>query len=136
MQPPSRIEVLTSPSPERRTKLRFDLSFPVLLRTTGDSWKAGESRNLSVRGAFVLTDSRFMVRPDAEYILRVPPELTKAAQPLMIHFRGTILRCEHVREEDSSFGIALQSRDYRYLPKDEVAKFGALLEEISPTPNE
>jgi hypothetical protein len=52
-----------------------------LLRTSGDPWKAGESRNVSVKGAFVLTDSRFTLRPNAEYVLRVPPQLTKAPWP-------------------------------------------------------
>ena len=106
--------------------MRFDLSFPVLLRTSGDAWRPGESKNVCVKGAFVLTDSPFMPRPNAEYVLRLPPELTKANHPLMIRFLGTILRCEQVHEGDSSFGIALQSRDYKYLPKEEAAKFAAM----------
>jgi hypothetical protein len=44
-----------------------------------------------------------------------------------------VLRCEQVREEQFSFGIALHSREPRYLPKEEAAKFGAMLEEISAT---
>ena len=51
----------------------------------------------------------------------------------MIRFFGRVLRCEHVREEEFSFGIALQSRESRYLPKEEAAKFDAMLEEISAT---
>ena len=84
MQPSSRIEALTSHSRDRRTKPRFDLSFPVLLRTGGEAWRPGRSQNVGANGVFVLTDSPFMPRPNAEYVLRLPPELTKANQPLMI----------------------------------------------------
>ena len=123
MQPSSRIEALTSHSRDRRTKPRFDLSFPVLLRTGGEAWRPGRSQNVGAKGVFVLTDSPFMPRPNAEYVLRLPPELTKANQPLMIWFVGKVLRCESVHEGDFSYGIALQSRDYRYLPKEEVSAF-------------
>jgi len=56
MQPPSRKEAPTSHSPDRPVRLRFDMSLPVLLRTIGHRWKAGVTKNVSVNGAFVLTD--------------------------------------------------------------------------------
>jgi hypothetical protein len=115
---------------ERR---RFDMSLPVFLRTIGDLWRAGVTKTVSVNGAFVLSDRPLLLNADAEWMLSLPPELTKAKQPLMILFYGRVLQCEHVREGDFSFGIALQSRDYRYLPKEEAAKFGAMLEEMSAT---
>src|SRR5215470_12967603 len=128
MQPFSRSEALTSHSRDRRTRMRFDLSFPVLLRTSGDAWRPGESKNVCVKGAFVLTDSPFVPRPNAEYVLRLPPELTKANQPLMIQFVGSVLRCEF---GDSLFGIALRSRRFRYLPSEEAARFGVIFEDVS-----
>jgi len=109
------------------------MSLPVFLRTIGDLWKAGVTKTVSVNGAFVLSDSPLLLNADAEWVLSLPPELTKAKQPLMIRFFGRVLHCEHVHEGDFSFEIALQSHDYRYLPKEEVAKFGSMLEEISAT---
>jgi len=131
MQPFSRSEALTLLSRDRRTRLRFDLSFPVLLRTSGDAWRPGESKNVGAKGAFVLTDSPFIPRPNAEYVLRLPPELTKANQPLMIQFVGSVLRFEYKDDREFSFGIAFQSRQFRYLPSEEAARFGAMFDEVS-----
>jgi hypothetical protein len=118
---------------DRRQRLRFDIRFPVLLRTIGGPWEAGVSKNVSVNSTFVLTNSPFLLNAYAEWVLRLLPELTKAKQPLILRFYGTVLRCEYVREGDLSFGIALQSLACRYLPPDEAARFDAIFEEMSAT---
>ena len=136
MQPPTHSEALTSHSSDRRTRLRFDMSFPVLLRAIGDPWKAGESKNIGVKGAFILTSNPFLLSAGVECVLRLPPQVTKANRPLMIRFIGTVLRCQSGRERDFSFGIALESHDYRYLPVEEAARFDTIFEEISTTAKE
>ena len=130
MQPLIRSEALVSHSPDRRTRLRFDMSLPVLLRAFGDAWKAGELKNVGVKGAFILTSDPFLLSTGVECVLRLPPQLTKADHPLMIRFIGTVLRCESGHERDFSFGIALESHDYRYLPAEEAAKFDAMFNKI------
>jgi hypothetical protein len=109
------------------------MSLPVFLRTIGDLWRAGLTKTVSVDGAFVLSESPLLLNADAEWVLSLPPELTKAKRPLMIRFFGRVLHCEHVDEGDFPFRIVLQSLNYRYLPMEEVAKFGSMLEEISAT---
>jgi len=130
MQTLIRSEAFASHSPDRRTRLRFDMSLPVLLRAFGDPWKAGELKNVGVKGAFILTSNPFLLSTGVECVLRLPPQLTKANHPLMIRFIGTVLRCESGRERDFSFGIALESHDYRYLPAEETAKFDAMFNKI------
>jgi len=112
------------------------MSFPVLLRAIGDTWNAGESKNIGVKGAFILTSNPFLLSAGVECVLRLPPQVTKANRPLMIRFIGTVLRCQSGRERDFSFGIALESHDYRYLPVEEAARFDTIFEEISTTAKE
>jgi hypothetical protein len=112
------------------------MSFPVLIRAIGDPWKAGESKNIGVKGAFILTSNSFLLSAGVECVLRLPPQLTKANHPLMIRFIGKVLRCESGRERDFSFGIALGSHDYRYLPVEEAARLDAMFEKISTTAKE
>lgn len=104
------------------------MSLPVLLRALGDSWKAGELKNVCAQGGLILTHNPLPLNADAECVLRLPPKLTKANQPLMIRFLGTIVRCDHLHEANYAFRIALQSRGYSYLPNEEAAKFGAMLD--------
>jgi hypothetical protein len=133
MVPAGRAEMQSSHDSNRRHRLRFDMSFPVLLRTIGGPWEAGVSKTVSVDSTFLLTNSPFLLNADAEWVLRLPPELTKTEDPLILRFYGTVLRCEHVRERDSSFGITLQSRGgYRYVPQEEAAKFGAMFAKLGP----
>ena len=106
------------------------MRLPVSLHTIGDPWRPGISKNVSAEGGFVLTDGPFSLSSDVEWVLRLSPALTKAKQPLIVLCYGIVLRCENVHEGDFSFGIALRSRDCRYLPKDEAARFGAMFEEI------
>ena len=133
MHSSGRTETQTSSYPDRRQRLRFDMSLPVLLHTLGDPWRPGISTNISVDGMFVLTEGPLLLNTDVECVLSLPPKLTKAKQPLILLCYGTVLRCEHVDKGDLSFGIALQSRDCRYLPKDKSARFDAMFEEISAT---
>ena len=130
MQPLRGNEHSTSYFPDRRTKLRFEMNLPVLLHAIGEPWKIGVAANVSAKGAFVLTKDPLLLGARIEYVIKVPPELSKANQPLMIRFFGTALRCDSRRNGGFSFGIALESHEFRYLPVDEAAKFGALLDKM------
>ena len=115
----------------RRTRLRFDMNFPALLRTFGEPWKAVELKNASAKGAFFLTDTPLLLGAGVEYVLRLPPELTKADQPLMVRFLGTVVRCEASREKGLAFGVALTASHYEYVAAGDVCTFDALFEKTS-----
>jgi hypothetical protein len=131
MVPAGRAEMQPSHDSNRRHRLRFDMSFPVLLRTIGGPWEAGVSKNVSVNSTFVLTNIPFLLSADAEWMLTLSPDLTKE-KPLILRFYGTVLRCEHAREGDFSFEIELQNLQCTYLPEDEAAQFGAIFAKLGP----
>jgi hypothetical protein len=136
MQPPSRGETPTSRPTDRRTRLRFDMNLPVLLRTFAQPWKAGELTNIGTKGAFVLINDPLLLKVPVECMVRLPPVLTKAKQPLMIRFVGTVVRCEARQEGDFSFGAAFESRNYKYLPVEDAARFDVLFQHQSKTAKE
>ena len=133
MQLLSRNEVLSLYSPDRRTRPRFDIDLPVLLRTFGEPWKTGELKNAGAKGAFILTDTALLLGAGTEYVIRLPPALTKASRPLMIRFVGIVVRCQASGERGRSFGIGLEGRDYKYLPREDVGVFDALFEKTWAT---
>src|SRR5215469_4039056 len=98
---------LSAGSSERRKNVRFDMHFPVLLHALGEAWVATETADVSAAGAMFVTERPFQINLPVEYVLRFPPELTKAPRPLLVRFFGTVLRCEHVPDCGERYGIAV-----------------------------
>ena len=111
---------------ERRKNARFDMHFPVLLRALGESWLATETADVSATGAMFVTERPFLLNASVEYVLSFPPELTKAAQPLLVRFFGTVLRCERVSDGSRLYGVAVRNRGHRYLTRGEAAGFDVI----------
>jgi hypothetical protein len=133
MQPPDPPNAPLLSSRDRRARLRFDMNLPVLIRALGECSSVGKLSNISVQGAYILTGNPFLLNARADYVLELPPELTKAAQPRMIQFIGVVLRCERTQARDFPFGIAFESLSCRYLPAAEVARLRVLWDQVSAT---
>jgi PilZ domain len=124
---------LTLQSDERRKRRRFEIHFAALLRALNDSWAVCETDDVSSTGAFLFTDRPFLVSAPVEYVLTFPPDLTKVANSLRVRFFGKVLRCERVPDNDSVFGIAVQSAAYRYLSQEQSLSFDAIEQKLSAT---
>jgi hypothetical protein len=130
--PPSGLE---SHAGKRRKRARFDMHFPALLRTLDDSWVGAETTDVSATGSFLVADRPFLVSAPVEYVLTFPPDLTKAPNPLRVRFFGKVLRCERVPDNNSVFGIAVQSAGHRYLSQEQSVSFDAIEQKLSATAN-
>ena len=133
MQTPGPSNAPLLSSRDRRARLRFDMNLPVLIRAPGECRSVGKLSNISVQGAYILTSNPFLLNARAEYVLELPPKLTKAAEPRMIQFIGMVLRCERTQARDFPFGIAFESLSCKYLPAEEVARLRVLWDQVSAT---
>ena len=123
---------LSARSGERRKNTRFDMHFPVVLRALGERWLATETADVSAAGAMFVTSRPFLLNAPVEYVLSFPPELTKAPQPLLVRFFGTVLRCERVPDGSGLYGVAVRNSGHRYLTRQEAAGFDG----IAPSPSQ
>jgi PilZ domain len=120
---------------ERRKNLRFDIRFSVFLRVLGDRWTPSETTEVSATGASFVTDRPFLLNSPVEYVLTLPPDLTKAQRTLRVRFCGSVLRCERIANGDGTFGVAVRNVSHRYLSPDEAAVFQALEQQMEPSAN-
>lgn len=121
--PSSPLEGIKPRARERRKNPRFDIHFSVLLRVLGDSWITSETSEVSVTGASLITDRPFLLNTPVEYVLTLPPELTKAARPIRVRFFGEVLRCDRIGQDQSTFGVVVRNTSHRYLSSNEAAVF-------------
>ena len=117
---------LEARSGERRKNARFDMHFPVLLRPLGEPWITTETADVSAAGALFLTERPLLLNTPVEYVLSFPPELTKASQPLLVRFFGTVLRCERVPNANGLYGVAVRNSGHRYLSREEASGFNPI----------
>jgi hypothetical protein len=117
---------LSARDSERRKNARFDMHFPVLLRSLGETWIATETADVGAAGALFVTERPFLLNVPVEYVLSFPPELTKAPRTLLVRFFGTVLRCERVADGGGLYGVAVRNSGYRYLTREEAAGFNAI----------
>jgi PilZ domain len=111
---------------ERRKNLRFDIRFPVFLRVLGEPWSYSETTEVSVTGASFVIRRPLLLNTPVEYVLTLPPELTKAQRPIRLRFYGSILRCERIAEGEGTFAVAVHNTSHRYLTPNEAAVFDEL----------
>ena len=123
---------LSARSGERRKNARFDMHFPVVLRALGEPWLTTETADVGAAGAMFVTARPFLLNVPVEYVLSFPPELTKAPQPLLVRFFGTVLRCERVPDGSGLYGVAVRNSGHRYLTREEAAGFDG----IAPRPSQ
>ncbi len=111
---------------ERRKSLRFDIRFSAFLRVPGETWTRSETVEVSAAGASFVTNLPFLLNTPVEYVLALPPDLTKAQRHLRLRFHGTVLRCERIGTDSGTFGVSVRNTSHRYLSADEATLFETL----------
>lgn len=120
---PERMKLRAS---ERRKNSRFEMRFSVFLRVVGDSWMTSETTEVSASGASLITDRPFLLNTPVEYVLTLPPDLTKAPHSIRVRFFGSVLRCERLPQDAAAFGVVVRNTSYRYLSARDAAVFDEL----------
>jgi hypothetical protein len=118
---------------ERRKNPRFDIHFSMFLRALGDPWTHSETAEVSATGASFVTNRPFLLNTPIEYVMTLPPELTKAQRFIRVRFYASVQRCERIATGNGAFAVAVRNTSYRDLSADEAAAFETL--EPRPEPS-
>jgi len=103
------------PSTERRATRRFSMMLPVKVRLpeNGDSPdRAGETRDVSYRGLYFLTDGAVQPGSAIEFVLTLPQQITLAGD---VHIR-CYARVLRVEAHNARCGVAARIDRYEFLP--------------------
>jgi hypothetical protein len=91
------------------------MALPMTLRKTGS--KGGETpaetRDVSFRGLYFMTDSGVEVGSQIEFVLTLPKQITLATD-VHIHCNGIVVRVEPL---GGRTGVAAQIERYEFLPQ-------------------
>ncbi|MGH9717330.1 MAG: PilZ domain-containing protein [Candidatus Acidiferrales bacterium] len=101
-------------STERRATRRFSMMLPVKVRLpeTGDAERAGETRDVSYRGLYFLTEGNVQPGSSIEFVLTLPQQITLAGD---VHIR-CYARVVRVEPHNSRCGVAARIDRYEFLP--------------------
>jgi PilZ domain len=103
---------MANPS-ERRASRRFTMTLPLTVRSgePGGSEQQGQTRDVSFRGLYFLSDADYLPGSPIEFILTLPREITLAGD---VHIRcfAEIVRVEPLEEKR---GIAARIERYEFL---------------------
>lgn len=104
------------PKSERRSRRRIPATVPVSIKTGAGSVEAtGQTRDLSVSGIFLYTDSEIGKGSELELVLVLPPELTRGEKG-WVCCRASVVRVEK-GDNGAAFGVAASIDDIRMLPE-------------------
>jgi hypothetical protein len=99
---------------ERRSSRRFTMTLPLTVRQSGtdSSERQGQTRDVSFRGLYFLSDAEFEPGSSIEFILTLPREITLAGD---VHIRcyAEIVRVE---PHNGRRGVAARIDRYEFLP--------------------
>lgn len=103
------------PTIERRATRRFSMMLPVKVRLPENAEGAertGETRDVSYRGLYFLTEASVQPGSAIEFVLTLPQQITLAGD---VHIRcyAHVLRVE---PRDTSSGVAARIDRYEFLP--------------------
>lgn len=100
-------------SVERRRQQRVSLRLPVQVQTEGAHEAVmGVTMNLSEKDAFIVVFHDFTPRPEIDFILEFPPELT-LTNPQLVRCKGITKRVDAARPQ--GLGIAVMIDRYEFL---------------------
>ncbi len=100
---------------ERRATRRFTMMLPVKVRLpeSGDeAERAGETRDVSYRGLYFLTEGSVVPGSAIEFVLTLPQQITLAGD---VHIR-CYARVLRVEPRNSRCGVAARIDRYEFLP--------------------
>jgi hypothetical protein len=91
------------------------MALPVTVRTPGSDRqdRMAETRDVSFRGLYFVSETGFEVGTQIEFVLMLPKEITLATD-VRIHCTGTVVRVE---PQNAHNGIAAQIERYEFLPQ-------------------
>src|SRR2546423_13860619 len=100
---------------ERREARRFTMSLPmrVLPREAKGNELDAHTRDLSYRGLYFLTDAKFEIGNEIEFVITLPQQMTQAGD-VNIRCLGEVVRIEP--PENGRAGIDPQNQPYGVLP--------------------
>jgi len=100
---------------ERREARRFTMSLPmrVLPREAKGCELDAHTRDLSYRGLYFLTDAKFEIGNEIEFVITLPQQVTQAGD-VNIRCLGEVVRIEPT--ENGKVGIAAKIARYDFVP--------------------
>jgi hypothetical protein len=100
---------------ERRMARRYDLSLPVVIRTSvrpEAKPTSGRTRNISTRGVYFTLHERMTPGMELDFMLTLPAEITRGTE-VFIRAHGRIVRVDPMRENGTEkHGIAAVIEKY------------------------
>ena len=100
---------------ERREARRFTMSLPmrVLPREAKGNELDAHTRDLSYRGLYFLTEAKFEIGNEIEFVITLPQQMTQAGD-VNIRCLGEVVRIEPT--ENGRVGIAAKIARYEFVP--------------------
>jgi hypothetical protein len=107
---------MASPKNERRSRQRLPMRLPVSFGSPQRSIEtAGFTRDLSVNGIFLYTDSQIHLGSELEIVLILPPELTQGEKQ-WVCCQAAVVRVENATAA-GGFGVAAKIESMEILPE-------------------
>lgn len=105
---------------DRREARRFSMSLPmrVLPRETQSKELRASTRDVSYRGLYFLSETKFEVGSQIEFVLTLPQKVSSAGE-VDIRCRGQVVRVE--ASSNGRMGIAAKIERYEFLPASATA---------------
>jgi hypothetical protein len=105
---------------ERREARRFTMTLPmrVLPNEQHEREFQGQTRDVSYRGLYFLSDAKFEPGTEIDFVLTLPQQVT-ANTDVSIRCQGQIIRVEPT--ENGRVGIAAKINRYEFLPTASAA---------------
>jgi|SRR5579862_6500341 len=100
---------------ERRVARRFTMALPLLVRVdhgTGLLESTEQTRDVSFRGIYFLTERPYAAGENIEFVLTLPREITMAGD-VKIRCFGQVVRVE---SQSVPVGVAARIERYEFLP--------------------
>jgi hypothetical protein len=100
---------------ERRSSRRFTMSLPLMVRSNGPEGtveRHAETRDISFRGLYFLSESGYEPGNQIEFVLTLPKEITMAGD-VNIRCFGQVVRVE---PHETKNGVAARIERYEFLP--------------------
>ena len=100
---------------ERREARRFNMTLPlrVLPREPKESEFTAQTRDVSYRGLYFLTEANFNIGSEIEFVITLPQQVTQSGD-VNIRCRGQIVRVEPT--SNGRVGIAAKIERYEFMP--------------------
>ncbi len=101
---------------DRRFRSRVAARLPVSVRAGDETFQsAGVTRDLSMNGVFLYTDSQIREGSELEMVLMLPPEVTDGEKQ-WVCCQGSVVRVENV-DGKNGLGVAASIRSMQILPE-------------------